>query len=280
MIRLALPKGYMSKNILELFSDCSITIKENGRSYRPYCSDPGIKIKIKKPQNIAKLVETGAYDAGITGYDWIIESQADISMILDLKLDKVKIVAAIPKDYELKPKKTIRVASEYENITRDFLTKAAYKYTFIRSYGATEAYPPEDADMIIENVATGRTLLQNNLISIRTILESSTRFIANKETMLDAAKKETINSLASMMESVLLARKKVMLEMNTDQKSIDSVLKILPAMKTPTISKLYKGTGYAIRTCADKDEVRNLIPALKKAGATDILEYSLRKIVR
>ncbi len=280
MIRLAIPKGYMSRNVIALFSDCGIEIKENGRSYRPFCSDPEISVKIKKPQNIAKLVECGAYDAGITGYDWIVECGASVCELVDLGMDKVKIVAAVPLGYDLKKDKRIVVASEYENISRRFLSSAGYKYSFIRSFGATEAYPPEDADMIVENVATGRTLLQNNLCSVCTILESSTRFIANKKSMGDADKKEKIDELVCVMKSVLLGRSKVMLEMNVDAERLRGLMKVLGAMKSPTVSELYGGQGYAVKTCVDKGDVRKMIPVLKRAGGRDILEYDIRKVVR
>lgn len=280
MIRLAIPKGYMSKNSISLFSDCGIVIKENGRSYRPFCSDPEISVKIKKPQNIAKLVESGAYDIGITGYDWTVESGACVSELMDFGFDKVKLVAAVPNEYNPDERNRIVVASEYENISKRFLDEAGYRYILIKSYGATEAYPPEDADMIIENVASGETLKQNNLRVVSEIMDSSTRFIGNENSMLDADKKKKIDDILCVMKSVLLARSKVMLEMNVDSLRIKDMIKMIPAMKMPTVSKLYGGQGYAIKTCVDRAIVRELIPTLKKAGATDILEYDLRKVVR
>jgi ATP phosphoribosyltransferase len=280
MIRLAIPKGHMCQNVLKLFSDCGIEIKENGRSYRPYCSDPEIVIKIKKPQNIAKLVENRAYDFGITGFDWIAETGAEVSEVMDLGFDKVKIVAAVPQGFDLRNNRKIIVASEYENISRRFLETEGYKYLFIRSYGATEAYPPEDADMIIENVATGQTLVQNNLVAVRTILESSTRLIANKNSMLDPKKKEKIEDLVCLMKSVIIGRGKVMLEMNVDATRLADVIDVLPSMKVPTVSKFYGDSGYAVKACVNTSDVRGLIPALKRAGASDILEYDLRKVVR
>jgi len=280
MIRLAIPKGRMYANVLALFSDCGIVIKENGRSYRPYCSDPEIIVKIKKPQNIAKLVESGAYDFGITGYDWVVESGSDVKELMDFGFDKVKLVAAVPKDYDIKNSRKIVVASEYESISRRYLDSKKYGYVFIRSYGATEAYPPEDADMIIENVSTGQTLIQNNLVSVDTILESSTRLIANKTSILDAKKREKIEDLVCVMNSVLLGRGRVMLEMNVEEKNLDDVIAVLPAMKMPTVSKLYGGGGYAVKACVETLAVRGLIPKLKRAGASDILEYDLKKVVR
>lgn len=280
MIRLAIPKGYMNKKVIDLFLDCGIVIKENGRSYRPYCSNPDISVKIKKPQNIAKLVECGAYDAGITGYDWVVESGADVVEVLDLGLDKVRIVAAVPREYDLENAERIVVASEYVNISRKFLDEKGFNYSFIRSWGATEAYPPEDADMIVENVATGRTLEQNNLMIVSEILESTTRVIANKNSVDDASKRKIIDDIVCVMKSVLLGRCKVMIEMNVDEKQLPELIKVIPAMKMPTVAKLYGYSGYAVKACVDRGIVRELIPVLKTAGAIDIVEYDLRKIVR
>jgi ATP phosphoribosyltransferase len=234
-----------------------------------------------KPQNISQLVELGAHDAGFTGFDWIMETRSNVTEIIDLKLDPVRIVAAIPQNFSenhLMNKKII-VASEYKSITNKFLKQNRYDYVFIQTYGATEAYPPQDADMIIDNTATGRTLKEHGLKIIDTIMESSTRFIANRQSITDGWKREKIEELKMLFASVLQARERVMLEMNVPGDKLDDVVRILPCMRAPTVSPLHEDQGYAVKVAVRKNETRKLIPRLKKIGASDILEYEFRKVV-
>jgi ATP phosphoribosyltransferase len=280
MIKLALPKGRLKESVIDLLSDAGLKIKENGRNYRLPCNNPDFEIKILKTQNIPKLVELGSQDIAFTGSDWVIEQNADVEELIDLKFNPVKIVAAIPFNMELSDfkGKKIRVASEYENITKNYLDKKGYSFSFIRSYGATEVFVPEDADMIIDNTSTGSTLKANNLKIIDIILESSTRIIANRNSLRDQIKSKKINNLLMIINSVIEARKRVLLEMNIDEDKLDNLLPILPCMKSPTIENRYGG-GYAVKIAIEKDKVPNLIPLLKEKGASDILVFNLQNVI-
>ena len=280
-LKVAVPKGRIYEGVVKLLNDAGINLHVDERVYRPVVSDPEISVKIMKPQNIPKLIELGSHDVGFTGYDWVVETGADVVEVMDLKLDPVKIVAAVPKSLVNKDlhSRKIVVASEYENIAKAFLQKEKYDYVFLRTYGATEVFPPEDADMIIDNTATGRTLKENNLCVIAEIMESSTRFIANKKALEDPQKKEKIFEMKMLFQAVLDARERVILEMNVPKEKLEEIVKILPCMRSPTVAPLYGEQGYAVKVAVKRAEVRKLIPLLKKLGATDILEYELRKVV-
>lgn len=280
-LRIAIPKGSIYENVVKLLADAGISISKNERVYRPFVSDSELEIKILRPQNIPELIEYGSHDAGFTGKDWIVESQVEVIEVLDLKLDPVKIVSAIPENMEEKDlrKKRIIVASEYERLTKDFLNKERFSYRYVRTYGATEVYPPEDADMIIDNAATGNTLKEHKLKVFKVIMDSTTRFIASKKAMKDTRKKNKIEELRMLFQAVLDARERVMLEMNVPKNKFYAIVKILPCMRSPTVAPLYGEKGFAIKVAVKKTEVAKLIPKLKKLGATDILEYEFRKVV-
>ncbi|MFH1227794.1 MAG: ATP phosphoribosyltransferase [Planctomycetota bacterium] len=280
-LRIVIPKGRIFENVVKLLGEAGIYIQVSERGYRPVVSNTDVEIKIMKPQNIPKLVELGSHDIGFTGYDWIVETGAEITEIMDLKLNPVKIIAAVPEnltDKDLRKKKLV-VASEYENIAVTYLKKSGYKYVFLRTYGTTEVFPPDDADMIIDNAATGRTLAEHNLKVIATLLSSSTRFIANKGVLKDSWKREKILEMKTLFQSVLDARERVMLEMNVPKLKIKTIVKMLPCMRSPTVAPLYGEQGYAVKVAVKRAEVVKLIPLLKKLGATDILEYEFRKVV-
>jgi ATP phosphoribosyltransferase len=280
-LKIVIPKGSIFEGVIRLFNDAGIYININERVYRPVVNDPELQIKILRPQNIPDLVEIGSHDAGFTGKDWVIESNADVIEIMDLKLDPVKIVSAIPEPTEISTlrKKRIIVASEYERLTRDFLKKEGFRYKFLRTYGATEVFPPEDADMIIDNTATGNTLREHKLKIYKVIMESTTRFIAGRQTLKDPWKRNKIEELRMLFQSVLDARERVMLEMNVPKDRFDRIVKILPCMRSPTVAPLYGEKGFAVKIAVKRSEVVKLIPRLKKLGATDILEYEFRKVV-
>lgn len=280
-LRLMIPKGRIFEKVTKLLNESGIHLDGDERAYRPVSSDPEIEVKLMKPQNIPKLIELGAHDIGFTGFDWISDSCVDVEEIIDLKFDPVKIVAAIPEnlDVEELKKRKIVVASEYENISKSFLEKNGFKYVFLRTYGATEVFPPDDADMIIDNTATGRTLEANKLRIIDTIIKSSTRFIANKESLSDPWKREKITELEMLFRSILDARDRVMLEMNVPKEKFEEIVNLLPCMRSPTVSPLYGERGYAVKVAVRDSEAVKLIPQLIKMGATDILEYKFRKVV-
>jgi ATP phosphoribosyltransferase len=278
-LKIVIPKGRIYDNVADLLISAGIYFKTDGRNYRPLVENKEIDIKIMKPQNIPKLVEMGARDIGFTGYDWIIEEKADVIEVMDLGFDKVKIVSAIPSEYsrgDLQKRKIV-VASEYENISREFLKKKKYTFEFLRTYGATEVFPPDDADMIIDNTSTGTTLEEHNLKIVDIVMESSTRFIANKKAIKN--KKKEINKLKMLFKAVLDAKNKVLLEMNVPADKLKELVKFLPCMRSPTVAPLYKEEGYAVKIAVNKSEVLDLIPKLKKYGARDILEYEISKVV-
>jgi ATP phosphoribosyltransferase len=233
-----------------------------------------------KPQNVGELLELGSHDAGFTGIDWIKESGADVEQIVDLGFDKVRIVAAVPEEFDekmLRSKKLV-VATEYVNLAEEWLKSTGYQYRILRTYGATEVFPPDDADMIIDNTSTGQTLHDNGLKIIGTLLESSTRFVASKSALADTEKRRRIDELAMLFRAVLDGRERVMLEMNIPKEQFES-LASLPAMRSPTVAALYGDAGYAVKIAVKKHEVPDIIPKLKKLGALDIVEYDLRKVV-
>jgi len=275
------PKGRIYENVVRLLRDAGIGFNVNDKVYRPIVSNDEIEMKIMKPQNIPKVIELGSHDTGFTGYDWVAETGSDVEEVIDLNLDPVRIVAAVSRELRGKDlhKMKIVVASEYENIAKRFLKKEGYEYTFLRTYGATEVFPPDDADMIIDNTSTGRTLKENNLHVISTILESSTRFFANKNAMEDPRKREKILEMKMIFQALLDARERVMLEMNVPKERFDDVVKKLPCMRSPTVAPLYGEDGYSVKVVVKKTEVVKLIPLLKKLGAMDILEYDIRKVV-
>jgi ATP phosphoribosyltransferase len=204
-----------------------------------------------------------------------------VEQALDLGFDRVRIVAAVPVssgDAELRSKKLV-VATEYVNLAEKWLKKSGYNYRILRTYGATEVFPPDDADMIIDNTASGRTLKDNGLKIIDTLLESSTRFVASRGAMNDPEKRGRIDELVMLFRAVLDGRERVMLEMNIPKPRFEEIAADLPAMRSPTVAPLYGGEGYAVKIAVKKDEVPGIIPRLKKLGALDIVEYDLRKVV-
>ena len=277
-----MPKGKLYDKVSSLLSEAGLGLSQNGRNYRPKCADFEVEVKVLKPQNIPKLVELGSQDLAFTGYDWIVEEAAQVTELLDTGFDPVKVVAAVPASTNLESLegRRIRVASEYENLTKSFLSGRNLDFVFIRSFGATESFVPEDADMIVDNSSSGTTLKENGLLVYSEILSSSTRLVANKESLSDQWKARKIADILLLLTSVIEARKRLLIEMNVPQDKFEAILPALPSMKAPTVSKLYgdKQEGYAVKTAVLKDQVPALIPKLKALGATDILVYSLRQV--
>jgi len=278
-LRILIPKGRIFDNIAGLFADAGFPIALADRTYRPALGAAWLDAKIMKPQNVGELLELGSHDAGFTGIDWIKESDADVEEVMDLGFDKVRIVAAVPKGYDdafLLSKKLV-VATEYVNLSEAWLKSSGYQYRILRTYGATEVFPPDDADMIIDNTSTGQTLKDNGLRITGTLLESSTRFVASRSALANKEKRSRIEELAMLFRAVLDGREHVMLEMNIPKEQFES-LSSLPAMRSPTVASLYGDAGFAVKIAVKKHEVPDIIPKLKKLGALDIVEYDLRKV--
>jgi ATP phosphoribosyltransferase len=280
-LRIVIPKGRIFDSIYQLFIDAGFDMKVNGRAYRPYISDPEIEIKMMKPQNIAKLIELGSHDLGFTGYDWIVETEAHVKEVINLGMDPVQIVSAIPEELSEKnlQQRKIVVASEYEQIARKYLEEKKYDYIFLRTFGATEVFPPDDADMIIDNTSTGRTLREHKLKIVDTIMTSSTRMIMNADIAENSWKMKKIRELALLFKAILDARERVMLEMNVPKDKLDIIVPELPCMQAPTVAPLFGDSGYAVKIAVKKVDIPKLIPRLKELGATDILEYNFGKVV-
>jgi len=280
-LRILIPKGRIFENVSRLFSEAGFPVSLTDRTYRPALAADWLNVKIMKPQNVGELLELGSHDAGFTGIDWIRESGADVEEIMDLGFDKVRIVAAIPAgiDEEVLKNKKIVAATEYASLAEAWLRSNGYHYRLLRTFGATEVFPPDDADMIIDNTSSGQTLRDNGLKIIATLLESSTRFVASRAAMADKEKRGRIEELAMLFKAVMDGRERVMLEMNVPKACFQSMIEGLPAMRSPTVAPLYGDEGYAIKIAVKRSEVPLIIPRLKKAGAVDIVEYDLRKVV-
>lgn len=285
-LRLTIPKGRIQEKVMSLLSQIGLNFLTDGRSYRPLSSDSRVITKLLKSQNIPSLVALGRHDCGFSGYDWIVEQSADVVELLDLNFDPVRIVAAMPEDLvggdDFRTKdfgRKLIVASEYQNLTKNFIERNKLNAHFVQTFGATEALPPEDADVIVDNTSTGTTLKHNRLMIVEELMRSTTRFICNKQALEDPAKRKMLEEMTMLMKSTLLAKQKVMLEMNVSKVDFERVVSNLPCMRAPTISELYNGDGYAIKVAVPSKEVPTLIPTLVSLGARDILEYKVEKIV-
>ena len=284
-IRLGLPKGRMQDGVFALLEDAGIHITASARSardYRPALSLPGFDAKILKPQNIVEMLDLGSRDLGFAGADWVVEKNANLVELIDTGLDPVRVVAAagahILENGAL-PKRHLVVASEYENLTRSWIEKRGLDAQFVRSYGATEVFPPEDADCIVDNTATGSTLRANGLDIVDDVLMSSTRLYAHPAAMDDKTKREGIESFVMMVSSVLDARQRVMVEVNVTAECLEAVIDVLPSMREPTISPLHGDLGYALKSAVPRDTLARVIPEIKARGGTDIVVTQLSNII-
>ena len=286
-LRLGIPKGSLQDATINLFKKAGYVIRVDERSYYPKIDDPEIECVLIRAQEMARYVEEGAIDAGLTGKDWIVENGADVVEIAELLyakqgLGKVKWVLAVPENSKIKGVKDLqgkRIATELVNVSKNYLKKHKVKANVEFSWGATEVKPPQLADAIIEVTETGASLKVNKLKIIDTIMESSTRFIANKSAWKNKNKRKKMLNLAILLKGAIAAEEKVGLMMNVPNKKLDKILKILPAMKKPTISKLVGCDWSDVFTVADEKEVRGLIPKLKRAGAQGIIELPLNKVI-
>lgn len=287
VLRLGLPKGSLQESTLKLFRKAGYRIDVSPRSYYPQFDDPEIESMLIRAQEMARYVEDGVLDCGLTGLDWILDSNANVKEVAELRYAKegfrpVRWVVAVPVDSKIKTLKDLhgkRIATELVNFTKRFLKSKGIEAQVDFSWGATEVKPPYLADAIVELTETGTSLRANNLRIIDTILESTTRFIANKEAWKDPWKREKMENICLLLRGALAAEDKVGLKMNVHEKDLKSVLSQLPAMHSPTIAQLTEAGWYDLDVVIDEKLVRDLIPRLKKAGATGIVEYQLNKVI-
>jgi len=287
VLKLGLPKGSIQESTFEIFKKAGFKITPSNRSYYPKINDPEIQCVLLRAQEMAKYVQMGVLDAGLTGKDWIVETGGKVHEVCELIYGKtglrpVRWVLAVPNDSSIKSVKDLqgkRIATEVVNITKKYLRENKVKADVEFSWGATEVKPPMLVDAIVELTETGSSLAANNLRIVETVLESTTRFIANKETWDNEWKRHKIENIAMMLEGALLAQEKVGLKMNVEEKNLKKVLSILPAMKNPTLSMLSNTGWCAVETIIDESLVRDIIPKLKRAGAEGIIEYPLNKVI-
>jgi ATP phosphoribosyltransferase len=282
VLKLALPKGRMHDGVNRLFTDAGVRITSGNRAYRPTFSLGGFDVKILKPQNIVEMLDIGSRDIGFAGADWVKELNADVVEILDTELDPVRLVAAAPTELVVEgrlPKRPLLVVTEYQTIVGEWLKERKIEARVVRSYGATEVFPPEDADFIVDVAATGATLAANGLIVFEEILRSSTRLYASRAAWNDATKRTAIEDLIMVLRSVLEARKRVMLEVNVSRDSMDAIVKALPCMRCPTVSPLAGEGLFAVKSAVPRDLLPSLIPKLKALGGSDIVVSPLAQVV-
>lgn len=291
-LRLGIPKGRMYEGVVALLEGAGIRLSASERGYRPRISLDRVEVKILKPQNIVEMLETGTRDVGFAGADWVSELDADVVEVLDTSLDRVRIVAAAPASMLVGgklPERPLVVAAEFEKLTKRWIERAGLDATFVRSYGATEVFPPEDADCIVDVAASGATLRANGLEIVDEVMRSSTRLFASRRAWDDAAKRRRIEDLALVLRSVLDARARVMLELNVSADRLDAVVAVLPCMRHPTISPLHSGSGqagsgpigsgYAVKAAVPRECLASLIPTLKAAGGGDIVISPIGQVV-
>ncbi len=291
MLNLVLPKGSLEEQTLRLFEQADLPVRRSSdREYSVAINDPRIdRVKVLRPQEIGVYVQKGYFDLGITGLDWVVETGADVVHVMDMAYNKqgvgapVKIVLAVAKDSGIERPEQMppgsRISTEYPNITRRYFEKLGIPVEIQLSYGATEAKVPEIADAVVEVTETGSTLRKNGMRIVAVLLESTTQLIANRQSYEDPIKRHEIEEVQTLLTGVLTARGKVLIKLNVSEENLQAVVALLPGMKSPTVSRLY-GTGYcAVEAVAVKSEVNLLIPRLKSAGAEDILEIPISKIV-
>jgi ATP phosphoribosyltransferase len=281
LVHLALPKGRMEQGVLALLADAGIRVTFGRRGYRPSLSLAGFETKILKPQNIVEMLHLGSRDIGFAGADWVAELSAELVELLDTGLDPVAVVAAAaPESAEGGLARTpFVVASEYERLTRAWLERRGLRATFVHSYGATEVFPPEDADCIVDNMATGETLKANGLVIVDELMRSSTRLYAHPQALERPARRERIETLVLLLRSVLDARERVMLEVNVAAECLEAVIEVLPSMREPTMAPLHGDQGFALKAAVPRKDLPRVIPAIKARGGTDIVVTALAQIV-
>jgi ATP phosphoribosyltransferase len=287
VLKLGLPKGSLEETTFSMFKRAGYNIDVQSRSYYPKIDDPEIECILIRAQEIARYVEMGLLDCGLTGYDWVLENDADVTQIAELVYGKVgrkplRWVLAVPNDSPINCAKDLegkRIATEAMGMTKKYLAKNGVNAKVEFSWGATEVKPPHLADAIVEITETGSSLKANNLRIVDTLCETTTRFIANNDAAKDEFKRNKMEKIALLLQAVLTAENKVGLMMNCHVDNLEKVLAILPAMNRPTIAHLSDQNWYSLTTVVDEHIVRDIIPDLKKAGAEGNVEYNLNKVI-
>jgi ATP phosphoribosyltransferase len=286
-LRLGIPAGSLQEATGELFRKAGYKITFASRSYYPTIDDPEIHCTLIRAQEIPRYVQDGSLDCGLTGYDWILENDAKVVELAELVFSKVskrpvRWVLAVPNDSPVQKIQDLRgkrIATEVVNLTRRWLARNGVEAQVEFSWGATEVKPPRLADAIVEVTETGSSLRANNLRIVAELLQSTTRFISNEQAYADPWKKQKMDDLVLMLQGAMAAEGKVGLMMNVRKADLPAVLKILPALQTPTISSLSDPEWVDVNTIIDENTVRQIVPQLKQAGARGIVEYPLNKII-
>ena len=287
-LKILLAKGRIYESVYELLNDVGISIHLPERTYFPTTNQKDLAFQVVKPQITSFLLSENKADLGFSGKDWVYENGVEdkVEEIMDLGFDPVRIVAAIPetKDLEALLKNSVTIATEYQSLSKKWVESKKINGTIFRTWGTSEGFVQDTEDamaqILIDNTSTGSSLKANRLKIVDTLMESSTRMYASKEAMKNPQKKQKILELKMLFEAVLNARGRVMLEMNVAKDKFDSLVKGLPSMRSPTVSPLFGDNGYAVKIAVSKSEVPTLLPKLQSLGATDILEYELRKVVQ
>ena len=287
LLRLGIPKGSLQDATVDLLSRAGWKITLSSRSYVPAIDDPEIACLLVRAQEMARYVESGALDAGITGHDWVEETRADVVELAELiyakqRLARVRWVLAVPEDSAIREPRDLQdkvIATEVVGITEKYLARHGVKARVEFSWGATEVKVPQLADAIVEVTETGSSLRANRLRILDTVLESSTVFIMNKKSAEDAAKREKAENMILMLQGAIAAATRVGLMLNVRRDDLATVLAVLPALKNPTISALSDSDWVAVNTIIEESVVRQILPKLKAAKAEGIVEYPLNKIV-
>lgn len=286
-LKIGIPKGSLQEATFATFKKAGWDFRVSSRSYTPSCDDDEIDALLVRPQEIPRYVEDGVLDAGLTGKDWIVDCCAEVVEVADLSYNKVttkplKVVAAVKDDSPIQSVKDLqgkRISTEYVNLTKRWLESNGISAQVEFSWGACEMKVPQLADAIIVNTETGSSLRQNNLRVIETILESTARLIANTQSWQDPWKKKKIENLSILLKGAINAEQLVGLKMNVPRGSLDSVMKILPALKNPTLSPLSDEGWVAVEIIVEEKVSRDLIPELRRAGAEGLVEYPLNKVI-